>query len=610
MRFTKHTGIFLLSIVVAGTLFLVGGGSGINYPDATPVTFVVVASDAPARMKVRGPGRYICTATACDVEIQAAVTAIEALGTTAGVIELSPGSFNIAATIQLSDNIVLRGGGIGVTTITAANALNEPMLTNKEYAEGGSENSNITVQGITFDHDRANQNSASGGGRWAISDTYGNSAAIWFKEVSRVRVIGCEVLNASRAAICFCQCNDATVSGCRIDNSNDDGVAIDDACNLAVVSGNTMTDVGKSNDYGAPAGVEVQDGAHEVTVSGNAISCSTTHGSAKPDGISLNAHTSHGTGPFNVSIVGNTILNGVSGIKLTAQSDVAALYPRDVTISANTIRSDTNIGIAHYGIMLAYGKSITVTGNNIRKDESGFAGYGIRLDAVSDFEVANNIATVLSGGANASDVAMYVGAPVLTRGTIKDNTFTDWTYCYFQIGVTGAVTLTDVVIGRNTLSSPNVATPRMARWFDDAGGTFSRCVWDKQHLAEVIAASAIHWTHASSNFGNSKWEQDRVFLSSTDSGDGNPGTLAIPANKRYVEMTGVDSDGNTITIGETDAQEGWECTIVNVGAETCSFTDSAGVLELSASPYNMGTDDSLTLRYANAQWVETSRSNN
>lgn len=76
-------------------------------------TRVVAASNASATVKARAD--YVCDGTADDVEINAALAA---LGSVGGVVQLSEGQFNLAASVATTaSKQSLRGLGIGVTVL-------------------------------------------------------------------------------------------------------------------------------------------------------------------------------------------------------------------------------------------------------------------------------------------------------------------------------------------------------------------------------------------------------------------------------------------------------------------------------------------------------------
>jgi len=94
-----------------------------------------------------------------------------------------------------------------------------------------------------------------------------------------------------------------------------------------------------------------------------------------------------------------------------------------------------------------------------------------------------------------------------------------------------------------------------------------------------------------------------------DTGDANPATHTLTPTSSYVELTCNDADTCDITMGESGIPEGAKVTIVNVSANVCDFSDTAGVSEL-AGAFAMGQYDALELVYIGDRWAEVSRSNN
>lgn len=85
------------------------------------------------------------------------------------------------------------------------------------------------------------------------------------------------------------------------------------------------------------------------------------------------------------------------------------------------------------------------------------------------------------------------------------------------------------------------------------------------------------------------------------------GTLTPTSNLVYCDCD--DAHGCTVTMGEGGASTGAIVTIVGTTATHCDFADTPGVSEL-AGGFEMSQDDSLTLVYNAATWVEMARSDN
>ncbi len=108
-----------------------------------------------------------------------------------------------------------------------------------------------------------------------------------------------------------------------------------------------------------------------------------------------------------------------------------------------------------------------------------------------------------------------------------------------------------------------------------------------------------------------KYVATSVTVSPTGTGDY---TLS-PSNRSLVYLN--NASNFEVIISETSAVDGQELEIINCSNGTAGFSDSAGVLELTASSVTLGIRDVLKLRYVTypwsagtSQWIETGASNN
>lgn len=119
------------------------------FPFPAQLFRVVASADAPA--DVRAAARYVCDGVADNVQIQAALDAAKADG--GGIVQLSVGTFNLAATLTISgntdeddaDTTTLRGVGAQATTLKMASNVNGVELTN--WAMANIEDLGIVVAG-------------------------------------------------------------------------------------------------------------------------------------------------------------------------------------------------------------------------------------------------------------------------------------------------------------------------------------------------------------------------------------------------------------------------------------------------------------------------------
>ena len=109
--------------------------------DASKAGFVVAASDASNESKARAD--YICDGTADDVEIQAAIDSLPAVG---GKVYLTEGTFNTVAKILLPDNTWLQGSGF--STVIDCGILGDHIIDNNDVSGG---NSQIAITDLKFD---------------------------------------------------------------------------------------------------------------------------------------------------------------------------------------------------------------------------------------------------------------------------------------------------------------------------------------------------------------------------------------------------------------------------------------------------------------------------
>jgi hypothetical protein len=573
----------------------------------TDAVYLLVASDAPGTFKRGGPPRVrICDGTADDVEAQAIADQIAADGF--GTLKLSPGSFTFAACVLLDDNTTMQGAGQGVTTITSAAAANNPLVANEDWDDDGTENVNITIRGITFDNDRDNQTDD-----FPIRDGLGNTGTLFFGEVTGLTIEHCTVNNSHRAGIVIVQSTDILIDSCRVDDTNDDGIGIDDACNGAVVSHCVVTNAGQSNDYGSPAAIEIQDAAQNVTVKGCYLSTATTKGSSYATGIRIASHASYNA-CHDITIIGNQI-EIVTGSWLLCNHDTAASaqWPYNITVTGNIFHTNsTDISL---GVAFAKVRRLTFADNIIYKENSsGTAGTpgALGLDEAHDVTVTGNIFYVPAGGVNVSDTAIRLGGvgndPSLIRVKITDNIFTNWDYTIFNVEDGSTLTMTDVEVLGNTSANPDTSTDNFARWNDTGGGTYSRCVWGPNR---VSGTTNLHLVNGGSNFGNSSWTEELHSYADVDTADGSQSAMTIYSNKKVIELTINDEHGCDVTMDETAAVDGFQCRIMNLSTNVADFVDQAGVLELDGgAACTLGQGDFLVIEYHGGAWWEVLRKDN
>jgi hypothetical protein len=134
MRVTGGTTSRTIDVSAAMVTSVNGQIGNVTVPTAVKLAVTVAAASAPAAVKAAAD--YVCDGVADQVQIQAAIDAAQASG--GGIVQLSPGGFNIAATITvngtLNENdpktITLRGCGQQVTELTVASGITGITISN------------------------------------------------------------------------------------------------------------------------------------------------------------------------------------------------------------------------------------------------------------------------------------------------------------------------------------------------------------------------------------------------------------------------------------------------------------------------------------------------
>lgn len=128
-------------------------------------------------------------------------------------------------------------------------------------------------------------------------------------------------------------------------------------------------------------------------------------------------------------------------------------------------------------------------------------------------------------------------------------------------------------------------------------------------IAALIVIAAVVSAQPIGDVGARKLDFQVDARTIADNGGGGAATLTLTPVGSFVELTCNDTQGCTITMGETGIPDGMILHIVGLTTLTPTFADTAGVTELSAA-LTMGQYDTLTLVYASDRWVELMRSNN
>ena len=252
---------------------------------------------------------------------------------------------NLKAGRDFSQNVIVQGEFTltdklvvpSFTNFIIQGKLNAGDGLNKSVIENIPNGQHIKICCGIVDGNRQNQNNPT------IDDS-----TIDISNVKNIHVHDLTVLNGWTAGIRTDFTKFAIIENNRVEGASDDCIAINENTEYSVVTNNIVSGCGYGNKFGSPNGIEIQDGAHDITATNNVIR------SALNNGIEVSTHSGFSS-PYNIVIAGNTITNVTNGIQLDGESDSKV---SDVNIMSNNIFNITNTGVA-----FSYAKGNFVTGN-------------------------------------------------------------------------------------------------------------------------------------------------------------------------------------------------------------------------------------------------------
>src|SRR3990167_1205855 len=284
---------------------------------------------------------YYTDGTADDVQIQAAIDAVNTSG--GGSVYIKVGTYNINAKVTIPSNITIGGDGF-VTILKAVNCFSNTinMLENSDTING---NSNIIVKDLKIDGNRANRTATT-------TDEQGSN--IMYKKCTNCVMENIFSTDSPNVNIILAQGTTfSIVKNCFVTNASNHnllllGTSGGIECKKNIVSGNIVTGAGT----GLVQGVNIELAIYATynTITNNVCD------SALEGGIHVYYRANHN------SIVGNICSsNSQNGISIVDESDYN-------TISANEIVSSGNGGIVATTADLTYGGKFNEITDNIIYD--------------------------------------------------------------------------------------------------------------------------------------------------------------------------------------------------------------------------------------------------
>lgn len=326
-----------------------------------PYHYLVHTSGSVVKVKSGETGRTVYSHATPSTAIQWALDNLTADRTTKERVYLR-GDFTLSALLRVRSHTILQWDG----KLSLAAGVAPGTLNNYGIIQGGDQSAGVTdvdIFGGAIDANGANQ-----AGK--------KCDAIHFRQAQRIRVQGCKIENAGNEGIELVGCSDFVISHNLIEGSLDDGISI-----LASYWGTVANNVSRNHldQTGASSGIEIEDGTHYVTISGNVCYGSPVGIRIITDSGSSEDSCHHLTVTGNVCQSSNIDSNGASGI--TCGTNKTGEFITDVTISGNMVY-DTHT----YGISLFRARGCTVNGNSIQ--DAG--NIGINLNTCHQCSVAGN----------------------------------------------------------------------------------------------------------------------------------------------------------------------------------------------------------------------------
>ena len=253
------------------------------------------------------------------------------------------------------------------------------------------------------------------------------------------------------ASITVWQTNDVVISGNFVKNTNAGagcygyGIRFEQASNCSITGNHVITSV-------TAAGIQVYNGANNVTVSGNQLDSNyrgiEINGATNltVSGNSISNSTQYGIisqGAYeSMSIVGNVVTaNGSDGIIVT---DLGNNVTNDIILSGNIVQGNVGAGIHFYPAgtkTSTYYNRIDMAGNITSGNCTSAGGSEVNINRGVDVAIANPIINVTGAGA---DTGIYTDTNCLNTSVIGGQIFgAHATYAFQHLGTAFRIFDTD-----------------------------------------------------------------------------------------------------------------------------------------------------------------------
>lgn len=367
-------------------------------------TFTVAASDANDTTNAD----YICDGTADDVQIQAAIDALPAVG---GSIVLSEGTFDISTELTLTSKLNLIGSGIGSTILKR----NSSLTGSGANVITGTTVSYVTISNLTIDDNNAQ-----------VTTVSQNACLQFITNSNKIIIKNIEIKNIVQIGLSFGSTDDIEITGSYFtDAVSHFGIWCDTATTTNVrISKCVFKDNNLNGAFIANCENFIMSDCYfsgnAISTSGGQIDLDTDLVDAIITGCTFdNSGTNGGaieTHSNRTVITNNTIINQLNyGIRLKGDCNY-------ITVSNNIIRDVTGPALDIEADVDNF-----ILGNNICIDTGGGTQtYGIRIAAgtsnnyvISNNYMTGNVTANFSDGGTGTAKEIFGNIPITTNTTLK-----------------------------------------------------------------------------------------------------------------------------------------------------------------------------------------------
>lgn len=377
-------------------------------------TMVVASNDAPDSVKMLAD--YVCDGTADQVEILAAIADLVSTGD-GGTIELTEGTYVLAADVILNDNIAIVGRGAGSTILDGQTI----KATSK---------SNVYV------------------GYLQVKDAAATHGIEYTNVVSGI------------------------VEHCIVDNAADDGIAVIGSSTIGV---RILHNICRNNSTSSvPSGIELDDGARNVEIIGNTLHDNGNVSTGYGGGISLHTHAAEPT-IKNVMIESNLCYDNTTDVWIENPGANGVMIEkiiiegnRLIDASVDSIRLDKIYNSLIVDNIIDNGRfTITATSLGIEVNNNIFRGEQLLLNG-SNCSLIGNIITDVADGNH--------GVTVYGRTAIIGNTITDCARAGMRVdtGADGSIILNNIAMNNGQATTTH-QTGIVVTHVDDVVVSANRC---------------------------------------------------------------------------------------------------------------------------------------